>query len=314
MTRSRSRAAAAVAGVAALSGLALTLLLPPTRLARAADAPAGADAAAGVRKAADEYAAAMSRGDPDAVLAFWAADADYVDAAGTATRGREALGKRFAETLPRLKGSRVSAAINALKLLRPDVILEDGTLTVTAPDGTRESNRYAVVWVKSEGKWLISSARDLSAETADASSLAYPHLKPLEWLVGEWADAKAGVRMTCRWDANKAFLLMQYEVKQAGQEALAVSQRVGWDGHNELVRSWVFDSAGGFGEGYWQRDGNRWRVGTSGVLPDGGTGGATNEWEYVDENTFVWRSREREVDGQPVADAEVRMTRKAAAD
>jgi hypothetical protein len=74
----------------------------------------------------------------------------------------------------------------------------------------------------------------------------------------------------------------------------------------------VFDSDGGFAEAYWRRDGNRWIVGTSGVLPDGGTGGSTNIYEFVDENSFVWRATERDVDGQPLADAEVKFVRPAA--
>ena len=112
--------------------------------------------------------------------------------------------------------------------------------------------------------------------------------------------------------ANKAFLLMDYSIKREGIEPLAVTVRVGWDGANGRIRSWTFDSQGGFGEGYWQKDGKKWLVGTSGVLPDGGTGGATNTYEFVDANNFVWRATEREVDSLPLADAEVKFVRKAA--
>jgi hypothetical protein len=78
-----------------------------------------------------------------------------------------------------------------------------------------------------------------------------------------------------------------------------------------MMRSWVFDSHGGFGEGNWQRDGNRWVVACAGVLPDGGTGQATNIWEFVDPKTFVWRAVDREVDGQPVGDMDVKFVRKS---
>ena len=115
--------------------------------------------------------------------------------------------------------------------------------------------------------------------------------------------------MTCRWAENKAFLLMEYTVQRAGADPLTVNQRVGWDPHNGLVRSWVFDSQGGFGEGFWERAGKVWTVGSSGILPDGGTGEATNTYEFKDENSFVWRATDREVDGQPLADAEVKFVR-----
>ena len=144
----------------------------------------------------------------------------------------------------------------------------------------------------------------------EVPSAAYPQLKALEWLAGEWTgEGAADVKLAVRWAENKAFLLMEYTVQRAGAEPMTVSQRVGWDPHNGLVRSWVFDSQGGFGEGYWSRTGKVWSVGSSGILPDGGTGEATNTYEFKDENAFVWKATDREVDGQPLADVEVKFVR-----
>ena len=41
-------------------------------------------------------------------------------------------------------------------------------------------------------------------------------------------------------------------------------------------------------------------------------GSATNIIEFVDQDTFIWRSKDREVDGQPMADTEVKFARKVA--
>jgi hypothetical protein len=84
----------------------------------------------------------------------------------------------------------------------------------TSADGERESNRHAVVWVKSGDQWLISSARDLPAEVEEVSSLTYPQLRSLEWLVADWANETGTVRIKCKWAPNKSFLLMDYEVKR----------------------------------------------------------------------------------------------------
>jgi uncharacterized protein (TIGR02246 family) len=321
----RFRTPMIVTGLAAAAVLVGTLVRPGPRPAEAAgqdpprpreaakvDASAAADSAA-VRKATADYVAALNKGDLDGILAFWAPDAEYIDEAGKATRGKEAVAKMFRQVLPDLKGHKVTAKEHSLRTLRPDVALEDGSLEFCGPDGCKEYNRYAVVWTKADGKWLISSARDLPAEAVEAPSLAYPRLQALEWLVGEWVDdtAKIDVKLSCRWAPNKAFLLLDYEVKREGQDAMQVQQRIGWDGHNQAVRSWVFDSHGGFGEGQWQKDGRKWVVDCAGVLPDGGTGTATNVWEFVDPNTFVWRAVGREVDGQPVGDMEVKFVRKA---
>jgi uncharacterized protein (TIGR02246 family) len=267
-----------------------------------------------IRKTAAAYIEAMNKGNLEAILAFWAADADFVDETGKKTRGHEALGELFKKTLPELKGSKITGQMHSLKFLRPDVALEDGSIEITAADGTRDSNRFAIVWVKSGDKWLISSARDLPTEIESVPSLPYLQLKSLEWLVGGWKNdgAKADVNVKCEWAPNKSFLLMHYEVRREGQEPTLVTQRVGWDPLNNRVRSWVFDSSGGFGEGYWTREGNKWVVGASGILPDGGTGTATNVYEFKDANSFIWRSVDREIDSQPVADIEANFVRKTA--
>jgi len=322
----RLRLTVGCAALAALVVLAASALVPLPReagaFAQERSAPAAAkQGAAGsttdeqaVRKASAGYLEAMNKGDLEARLAFWAPDAEYVNEAGKVTRGREALAALLKKGIADLKGTKVTGKINSLKFLRPDTAIVDGVLEFTSPDGSKDSDRYLVVWTKSGERWLISSAHDVQEETNEVPSLAYLQLKQLDWLVGEWQDQsdKVDVNIACRWDRNKAFLLLDYEIKQPGQDALQVTVRVGWDGRNGMVRSWVFDSGGGFGEGYWERDGNRWVVGAAGILPDGGTGSATYVYEFVDTNNFVWRSFDREVDGQPMSDAEVKFSRKAA--
>jgi uncharacterized protein (TIGR02246 family) len=320
MRSPRTRALVLVATAAVVSVLAVSLLV---QLPRPADAAGQEQSKAqgskasdeqAIRKAAQALVQAMNKGDLDALMALWTPDADYIDEAGKLTRGKEALTALFKKGLAENKGSKITGKTNSIKFLRPEVAMEDGTLEFAAPDGSKESNRYAVVWVKTGDRWLISSARDLPDEVTDVPSLAYPQLKGLEWLVGEWQDAsdKIDVKLSCKWDLNKSFLLVQYEVKSPGQDALQVTQRIGWDEYNGMLRSWTFDSLGGIGESYWQRDGNRWVAATSGILPDGGTGGATIVVEFVDQNTFVWRSLDRDVDGQPLADSEIKFVRKAA--
>jgi uncharacterized protein (TIGR02246 family) len=294
-------------------GLLAAILLGAPALSGQDRGPAAGGEQA-VRKAVAAYVEALNKGDLDGLMAWVAPDADLIDESGKTTRGRDALRAHFKTTLADLKGYKVTDKVYSVKFLRPEVALVDGAQEYTAADGTRDSNRFAVVWVKSGDRWLISSARDLPAEVEGAPSLTYPQLKAFEWLIGDWVDAggKGAVQIKCRWAPNKSFVLMDYEVKNEGAEPLLVRQRVGWDPVNNRVRSWVFDSTGGFGEGYWQRDGNKWVVGASAILADGGTGGSTNIYEFKDENTFLYRSVDREIDGQPMADVEVKYVRKTA--
>jgi uncharacterized protein (TIGR02246 family) len=293
-------------------GILAVILLGPLAFSGRGQAPAAGEQA--VRKTVAAYIEALNKGNLDGVMAYWAPDADFIDEAGKPIRGHDALTARFKTTLPTLKGSKVSSEVYSVKFLRPEVALVDGSMDITAADGTRDSDRYTAVMVKSGDKWLISSVRDLPAETDDAPSIPYPQLKSLDWLIGDWADdgGKGALKVKCTWAPNKSFLMMEYEVKGEGADPMQVTQRIGWDPVNNRVRSWVFDSTGGFSEGYWQRDGNRWVVGVSGILADGGTGSSTNVYEFKDDNTFLYRSVDREVDGQPVADVEVKIVRKAA--
>lgn len=80
--------------------------------------------------------------------------------------------------------------------------------------------------------------------------------------------------------------------------ALEGTQVVGWDPIESRIRSWTFDSEGGFGEGHWIQDGNRWLVKTSYVLASGERASALNVFTYVDQNTFRWQSIDREIAGE----------------
>ena len=325
MKRLRHHYLAAPIAVTALALTTLSLIRSPHGAEAAGLAPAGDDDQSKknesglssaddqrIRQASAGYLAALNKGQLDGIMAFWSPDADYIDEAGKMTRGRDAIAALFKKSLAEQKGAKFKGQIHSLKLLRNEIALVDGSVEVTLPEGTRDTNRYAVVWAKSGDKWLISSARDLPTEIDHLPSLAYAHLQSLEWLIGDWVDQsdKVDVNISCRWAPSKTFLIMEYSVKHDKEEPLLVTQRIGWDPYNQLVRSWTFDSKGGFGEGYWERDGNHWLVGVSGILPDGGAGSATHVYDFVNQDTFTWRSIDREIDGQPVADDEVKFVRK----
>jgi hypothetical protein len=76
------------------------------------------------------------------------------------------------------------------------------------------------------------------------------------------------------------------------------TQRIGWDPLAKKLRSWVFDSEGGFGEATWTRDANQWIIKASGVTNDGRAASATRIITRVNKHTMTWESRDREVDGE----------------
>jgi hypothetical protein len=119
------------------------------------------------------------------------------------------------------------------------------------------------------------------------------------------------VQVNGRWALDKSFLVLEYTARGKDGEDLTVLQFFGWDTADEVVRSWFFDSRGGNGGGDWVRDGNTWTAGWSGVLSDGRPASSVNSIKFIDDKTFLFRSVDREIDGLPLADLDVKFARKA---
>jgi hypothetical protein len=128
----------------------------------------------------------------------------------------------------------------------------------------------------------------------------YEHLKELEWMIGEWVDEgeEATITTVCKWTKNRNFMTRSFTVTFAEGLELEGTQVVGWDPVARQIRSWMFDSEGGFGQGRWTRQGNRWVVKASQVLKGGRRASAINVLTYVDQNTFTWQSIGREIAGE----------------
>jgi hypothetical protein len=89
-----------------------------------------------------------------------------------------------------------------------------------------------------------------------------------------------------------------FAVSFGDQIDIFVIQVIGWDASAGKIRSWVFDSDGGFGEGTWTKKGNRWLVDANATLPDGRKTSAINVMTVLDKNTITWESTGRDLDGE----------------
>ena len=139
------------------------------------------------------------------------------------------------------------------------------------------------------------SQKEEPAQVGPASKL-----EDLDWMAGEWVDRgdNATVVTRCEWINNHQFLTRNFKVKVGDEVTLEGTQTIGWDPIRQQVRSWTFDSEGGFGEGWWIPDGDRWLVKTSFVLATGERASALNVYTRVDENSFRWQSIDREIGGE----------------
>jgi uncharacterized protein (TIGR02246 family) len=290
-----------------LGGMGVLSTVP----ARAQNAARPADDEQAIRKDVQEYAEAYNKGDIDAAGRHWTDDAEYINDDGKVTKGRESIVSLFKRGRVARKGFKFDAQVQSVRILKPDVALEDGSVTLTAPDGTPEKTRFTAVLLKSDGKWRISRVQDLPTVAETDETTAYQKLKQLDWLVGQWEDEEkdTNIRMTCHWAAGRNFLVQDYVIKRPNHDTLEINQRIAWDPNTDQLRSWIFDSRGGFSDGAWQRSGNTWDVAVSGVLPDGHQASARQVWSFIDDKHFKWQAVDREVDSRPLTDSTVKFRR-----
>lgn len=241
-----------------------------------------------------------NKGDSKAIAAHFTEDAEVVDIDGHHFQGRDVIEQGFAQLFASDKDAKISLEIFAIRSISPDVAQEEGRSVVTPAEGAPHSRLYTVVYVKRDGRWLVSSVQD------NPDPLIPPHerLKDLEWMIGEWVDEgeDSVVRLNCRWSDDGNYLLRSFTVQREGEPVLSVSQRIGWDPLARQIRSWEFDSAGGFGEGRWTGDGKRWIVKHTGIQPEGKTASSTNTMTRERPDLVQWTSTDRVIGDELIPD------------
>jgi uncharacterized protein (TIGR02246 family) len=295
----------------------LSFLAVPALLAGLAAQPAvaeppkdkAAEEAALVKKA-EAFIEAFHKGDAKAVAGFWAADGDYTDQTGKHLKGREAIQKAFEEFFAENKGMKLRINSASLHFLTPEVAVEDGVTEVIPPDGGPPSRaRYTIVHVKKDGDWHLASVRD----ALYVSPTNYEHLRGLEWVIGDWVDdtdkGEVG-RASFSWADNQNFIMSSFTTTFKSIAIDGATQWIGWDPLTKQIRSWTFGSQGGFGEGFWTKDGNKWIIKTTAVTRDGKKMAATDVITMIDADNVTWQAKDRTLDGKALPDIkEVKMKR-----
>ncbi len=149
------------------------------------------------------------------------------------------------------------------------------------------------------GDRTAGSSRKEQTTAARQPAEAAP-LEELAWLVGTWVDRgeQSTITTTVRWTKNRAFLTRSFHVITDGKVSLEGTQVIAWDPVQQQIRSWTFDSEGGFGEAIWLRDQDQWLIKKKFTLPEGKRASALNVITYVDDSTFRWKSINREIEGE----------------
>jgi uncharacterized protein (TIGR02246 family) len=280
-------------GIGILAVCVFTMSGEPTTFA----ADQAADHAA-IEKAVESYTAAFNDKDAKSLAAHWSPEAIYINPlTGSQVEGREAIEREFAGILERLRGTRLAVDVESIRFISPSVAVENGVSKLVSADGEPEESSYTAIHVKRGGKWLLDRVTE---EDIPVVLSHYEQLKDLEWMIGTWIDGddQARIETTCQWTRNRNFITRSFTVSVGDQIDMAGMQIIGWDPAAKQIRSWVFDSDGGFAEGRWTRKGNRWSITTSGTTPEGLKASSVNVITCVDDSQFKWQSVNRMAGGE----------------
>jgi uncharacterized protein (TIGR02246 family) len=265
-----------------------------------------------IRKAIDSYVGTYNRGDASAAASHWSRQGSYLTQTGEYAKGpdkiRPALEKFFSEN----KGIQVKAAPFDVQRQSADRATAKGFATFQRPGEENDEVLFAATYVKEKGAWKLLAVKE---EESSVPLDTIAKLGELEWLIGDWVDQdeNASVETTFRWAKDYAFINGTFRVTVGDQVDLEGTQVIGWDPAAKKIRSWIFDSKAGVGEGEWSREANRWTVNVKSVLGNGQKASSINIYTYLDPNSFTWQSVSRAVDGELLPDSdEVTVVREIA--
>jgi uncharacterized protein (TIGR02246 family) len=266
-------------------------------------------AAAAVRASARQAVEAFNAGKADVLASMFLANGELIDEQGTVHQGQSEIKELVNAFFKQFPGAKLALDIESIRLFGP-LAIEEGTRTMTTKDGTVKSQfRYITVWAKTDRGWQIASLRDFAD---DPVPTPHERLAPLAWLVGDWINegADGKVAISYRWSDDKNFLLGDFQFQSADGAPRKTSQRIGWDPSAGRIRSWLFDSDGGFAEGFWTLDGDGAVIKSASVNPDGTSASATVAIVPKDKDHFTITGTERIVGDSREPDFEITVARR----
>jgi len=241
---------------------------------------------------AQAFVDAYAKGDAAAIGNMFTADAEFLDEFGELTQGREAIIAVFDNVFRNSENATIDEiAIERIRKITDRVVMEEGVvLAAESPDHVRTQSRYvALHTLEADGKWRINSLKNLPASTVGRKE----QLEQLSWLTGNWVneDDNSVVHTTCSWSEDGNYLLRRFNVQTRDGSEMNGVQRIGWDPARKKIRSWTFDSHGGFFSGLWTKHGKEWLLTSAGVTASGETVTATTAYTLHDAEMVTWQYR-----------------------
>ena len=256
-----------------------------------------------IRAVIREVETAFNAHDAERLVALFSEHAEVVDGGGEVSRGRDEIRQIFKDAFEESPEVSINIDVESIRLLGPTVAIEEGlTRVVRVPGEPEELARYTVLYTKEGDAWKMISARDTPIEAAVSNQL-----DQLDWLIGDWLDESddAVVTTTYRWADNGQFLVGAFEAVTPDEGTIDGTIQIGWDPQVRQIRSWVFDSEGGYCTGLWAKNNDTWIVKCSGVLIDGQTTTSTHRYTRLSSDHALFQSTDRVIGGVLIDDGAV---------
>lgn len=250
------------------------------------------DATAAGSALATKLATAFNLGNVDEIAKLFLPEGELIDEQGNIYQGRDqilALLKAYFEKHP---GAKMSLQIDSVRSLGPVVVMEGSRTMSTKDNSCSVLVQFSAVLTKSDAGWMLATLRDFVEPTIITPNEA---LQSLSWMIGEWVNegSDARVKLSYQWSPDTNFILGNIEIKSTDGTTMTSLQRIGWDARMGKLRSWIFDSDGGFGESIWTGLEQGWLIRSSAVTPDGETGSARIELIPTDANRYTLKGTDR---------------------
>jgi len=300
----------AAVGLIAIGILAEAGLVSGLQRVRAAE---GTDPTTAIQQASAAYVKAFNTSDYVALADQWTERATLVEGS-LDLEGRAAIIASLRTWREQHPAAAIEIKVTDIELLAEPLARVAGVLTFTSqPGGRRVQSRFTSLRVREGDTWRLAESVVVPEHATALDGLA--------WMVGTWtaetARDKDGSRTTIETIYEQPLgpycLVGRTRIRPANGDQVDAMEVIHADRSTGLIRCWVFDSTGAFGEGVVESDGLAIRKRFVGAPADR-AGGRLVRWKQMltpaGDNRCTMQTLERSIDEVAVGDGELLHFRK----
>jgi len=239
---------------------------------------------------AQAFLDAYAKRDSETIGKLFTEDAEFYDEFGERTEGRDNIVSMYQQVFDSSSEAVLEEIrIERVRKITNQVALEEGVVVARdeADGPTYESGYVALHTLEDDGQWRINTLKSNARQPGQRKE----QLQQLAWLVGSWVnqDPDSVVHTECDWSEDGNYLLRRFTIQTYDGREMNGVQRIGWDAAHKKLRSWTFDSEGGFFNGLWTQKGDQWLVTSAGITADGSAVTGTAIYTVVDAEMIRWQ-------------------------